>query len=164
TLGIGWSNEHRAWSFPMQDASGRVVGIRLRAPRGAKFAVKGGHEGLFLPATATLVGPGSQLLIVEGATDTAALLDMGVQNGVGRPCCMGGVKLLVGLVRLRQRPEVVVADGDEPGQRGAEHLASILLAYVPAVRLIRPPNGIKDARAWLQAGGTEKDVLDAIDA
>jgi hypothetical protein len=38
-LGVGWSADHLAWSFPMTDpATGRVVGIRLRAPDGAKFA------------------------------------------------------------------------------------------------------------------------------
>jgi hypothetical protein len=37
-LGVGWSAEHRAWSFPMTDGRGNVVGIRLRTPRGRKFA------------------------------------------------------------------------------------------------------------------------------
>jgi hypothetical protein len=58
---------------------------------------------------------------------------------------------------------VIMADGDEPGQRGAENLASVLVAYAPAVRVIRPPEGIKDARAWLQAGGTRQDVQKLID-
>ena len=49
-LGIGWSLHHWAWSFPMTDAAGAVLGIRLRRPNGSKFAVRGGKEGLFLPA------------------------------------------------------------------------------------------------------------------
>jgi hypothetical protein len=59
---------------------------------------------------------------------------------------------------------VVVADSDPPGQRGAENLARQLVAYVPAVRRITPPTGIKDAREWLQAGATAADVLRAIAA
>jgi hypothetical protein len=32
------------------------------------------------------------------------------------------------------------------------------------VRVIVPPNGIKDARDWLRAGGTRQDVEEAIRA
>ena len=31
-LGVGWSPKHRAWSFPMSNAAGDTVGIRLRLP------------------------------------------------------------------------------------------------------------------------------------
>jgi hypothetical protein len=67
---------------------------------------------------------------------------------------------------MRHRPAdvVIVADGDEPGRRGSDHLASALLAYVPTVRVIVPPAGIKDARDWLRAGGTRHDVEQAIEA
>jgi hypothetical protein len=161
SLGIGWSEEHRAWSFPMADPEGNVLGIRLRPLKGKKFAVTGGKEGLFIPST---VDEGdSALLICEGPTDTAALLDMGFRQVVGRPSCAGGVKLLVEMVGKRQPPEVVIAsDGDEPGRRGADNLASVLVAHAAAVRVIVPPDGIKDARAWLQAGGSRQDVEQSI--
>jgi hypothetical protein len=162
TLGIGWSAPHGAWSFPMVDAAGRVLGIRLRRPNGFKFSVAGGKEGLFLPA---LDATDRRLLVGEGPTDTAAQLDMGLHNVVGRPSCTGGVRLLVQLAQRRRPGEVViVADADEAGLRGADNLASVLLAYVPAVRVIRPPTGIKDVRDWLRAGGTRRDVEAAIDA
>ena len=159
-LGIGWSSKHRAWTFPMQDGAGKVLGIRLRRPDGGKLAVKGGHEGLFIPEALD----GDRLLIAEGATDAAALSDLGFAT-VGRPSCTGGVKLLVELVRRLAVPDVViVADGDEPGQRGAANLASTLVAYSPMVRIITPPAGIKDARAWKRSGATTADVLALIDA
>ncbi len=157
-LRIGWSPEHRAWSFPMIDPDGNVLGIRLRRPNGAKFAVKGGREGLFIPRDIP-VSSADTTLICEGPTDTAALLDLGFPVVVGRPSCTGGIKLLVQLMTARKPVEVVVvADSDEPGRRGADSLASVLVAYAPAVRVIMPPGGIKDARAWLQAGATRGDL------
>ena len=159
-FGIGWSVEHRSWTFPMTNADGHVLGIRLRRPNGYKFAVVGGKEGLFIPST--VEGQYSLLHICEGPTDAAALLDMGFQFVVGRPSCTGGIRLLVELVRKWNTPEVViVADGDEPGQRGADNLASVLVAYAPAVRVIAPPLGIKDIRAWLRAGGGRGEVEEA---
>lgn len=162
-LGIGWSTDHRAWSFPMSDVHGNVLGIRLRRPDGVKFAVRGGKEGLFLPST---VGDeSSPLLICEGPTDAAALLDLGFRNVVGRPSCAGGIKLLVELVQVRHCPEVIiVADADTPGKRGAANLAVVLLVYAPTVRVIEPPEGIKDTRVWLLTGGTHQDVERAINA
>lgn len=161
-LGIGWSSQFRAWTFPMVDASGNVMGIRLRRPNGFKFAVPGSKDGLFIPKQSEI--DNSPLLIAEGATDVASLWEMGFRAIAGRPSCTGGISLLCELVRRRRRPEVVIiADSDIPGQRGAENLASVLVAYSPGVKVITPPDGIKDARAWLRAGGTRQDVQQAID-
>lgn len=107
---------------------------------------------------------GGRLLVCEGPTDTAALLDLGL-SAVGRPSCSGGVKLLVELVKQRRPAEVViVADGDAPGQRGAGNQAAVLVAYCAAVRIIAPPVGIKDAREWKRRGATAADVAAVIDA
>jgi hypothetical protein len=164
SLRIGWSADHRAWAFPMGDARGAVLGIRLRRPDGFKFAVKGGHQGLFIQAGLANDNRMS-LLIAEGPTDTAALLGAGFPAVAGRPSCTGGVRLLVELVRMRiPRQVVVVADADEAGRRGADDLASILLIYAPAVRVIAPPEGIKDARDWLRSGGNRRAVERAIHA
>ncbi len=167
-LGIGWASTFRAISFPMRDAAGQVVGIRLRGDNGRKWAVPGSREGLFIPSGLT---GGGRLLVTEGPTDCAALLDRGF-SVVGRPSCTGGVRHAVELAkRLAPAELVVVADNDPPDARGrraglagAEHLAAVLLAYVAAVRVVAPPRGVKDARAWLQAGGTAADVQAAIDA
>jgi phage/plasmid primase-like uncharacterized protein len=162
-LGIGWSADHRAWSFPMCDAAGNVVGIRLRKAAGFKFAVKGSKEGLFLPSTAA--ADSERLVVCEGPTDTAALLDLGFAGAVGRPSCTGGIPLLAELVGWRRPREVViVADGDEPGRRGADNLASVLAVYAPAVRVIVPPDGIKDARDWLRSGADRQAVEQVIEA
>jgi hypothetical protein len=160
-LGVGWSAKHSAWAFPMLDAQGKVLGIRLRLHGGKKLSVKGGREGLFIPKTLDNQGP---LLIAEGPTDTAALLDLGFP-AVGRPSCTGGVKLLIEFVRKYNPASVViVADADVPGQRGAENLASVLAAYCQAVCIITPPAGVKDAREWKRRGATAADVQAMIDA
>src|SRR5262249_47457954 len=133
-LGTGWSEAHRAWSFPMADTAGNVLGIRLRGQDGRKFAVKGGREGLFIAPTLE-IDP-AILLVCEGPTDTAALLGLGFRSVVGRPSCTGGIKLLVEFVRGRAPSEVVVvSDADEPGRRGAANLAAVLVAYAPVVRV-----------------------------
>ncbi len=161
-LGVGWSAKHRAWTFPMVDVDGHVLGIRLRRAGGKKTSVRGGHDGLFLPVPEA-PDLGGRLLVCEGPTDTAAALDLGF-DAVGRPSCLGGVKLLVELVqRMKPADVVIVGDGDAPGQRGAESLASVLTAYCPAVRIITPAAPFKDARAWRQGGATAADVSAAID-
>jgi hypothetical protein len=160
-VGIGWSAKHRAWTFPMVDVDGHVLGIRLRCPNGKKISVKGGRDGLFIPVVLDL---GGRLLVCEGPTDAASLLDLGF-SAVGRPSCLGGVKLLLELVqRVKPADVVVVSDGDAPGQRGAEGLAAVLVAYCPALRVITPPAGIKDAREWKRNGATAADVQVVIDA
>ncbi|HEX8916274.1 MAG TPA: toprim domain-containing protein [Humisphaera sp.] len=161
-LEVGWAKAYDAWSFPMFDADHRVVGIRLRRPNGRKFAVRGGREGLFVPTGLPTGIP--RLLVAEGPTDTAAILGLGFE-AVGRSSCTGGAKLLVTLARGRRvREVVIVADADEPGRRGAESLATALLPYVDVVRVIVPPDGIKDARAWVRAGASAGDVHAAIES
>jgi hypothetical protein len=160
-LGIGWSAHHAAWSFPMTDATGAVLGVRLRRPDGGKFAVRGSREGLFLPA-ADPAEP--HLLVCEGPTDAAALLDLRFASVVGRPSCSGGVRLVIELCQRRRPSEVaVVADDDEPGRRGADNLASVLLAYVPTVRVVVPRRH-KDVREFVRAGGTRRQLEQAMAA
>lgn len=163
-LQVGWATDHVAWSFPMTAPStGQIVGIRLRAPDGSKFAVKGGKEGLFIPTIESV--PGAPLIVTEGATDAAAILDLGFENVVGRPSCTGGIKHLIELIRSHNTNAVViVADADERGRCGAANLASALRVYVPAVQVIEPPAGVKDLRAWKQAGATRADVNQIIQA
>lgn len=112
-LGIGWDG--RNWTFPMSEAGGTVLGIRLRTQSGRKFAVKGGKQGLFIPTDLTGVGP---LLVTEGPTDTAAALDLGF-DAIGRPSCRGGTRLITELVMRRKTDRVViVADADVAGRGG----------------------------------------------
>jgi len=153
-LGVGWNGW--AWSFPMRDSAGVVVGIRLRKRNGEKLAVRGGLEGLFIPSG---LDPAAPLFIVEGPTDCAAVLDCGL-SAIGRPCCSGAVEL-TGIVAAG-RPVVIVADADDAGRRGAERLAAALIVRCPDVRLIFPPNGAKDIRDAVRSIADPCEALRAI--
>jgi hypothetical protein len=167
-LGIGWCSRSSAWSFPMRNWAGQVLGIRLRTSDGRKFAIKGSHDGMFVPEGLD----GSKLLLIaEGPTDTAALLDLRF-DAVGRPSCRGGTALLVELTRRWCPEEIVIVsdrdepkrDGTRPGQDGAQALATRLAIYCRSLRIIYPPDGVKDARAWKRSGATREEVCAAIEA
>lgn len=156
-LRIGWTG--RCWAFPMQGRDGAICGIRIRTPSGEKFSERGGKEGLFVPSVLHGTDP---LVIAEGPTDTAALLDMDF-DAIGRPSCKGGVRLLADFVRWGAwKRHVVFADADGPGLRGALSLARVLATLSPDVRVVVPP--AKDARAWVKAGATRENVLALIEA
>jgi hypothetical protein len=160
-LGIGWKGPSCAWSFPMTDASGQIVGIRLRAASGSKFSERGGREGLFLPSGLETAHLQDCLLVCEGPSDTAAALDSGLP-AVGRPSCRGGVELLVDFARQHGvRKIVILADSDEPGQAGAKALADKLAVLPIELSIVTPPAGIKDVREWRRQGATATDVLTA---
>lgn len=157
-LGVVWAAPHHAWGFPMRDAAHQPIGIRLRAESGRKWAVRGSHNGLFWPDALAGTGP---LLLAEGPTDVAALLDLGY-DGLGRPSCAGAIGLVVEAVRrLRHRDVVIVTDADGPGIEGADRLARALTEAGHRPKVIRPLKG-KDARAWVQAGATRAVVDTAI--
>lgn len=150
-LGTGWDAAHRATSWPMRDADGRAIGIRLRCPRtGRKWALRGSRAGLFFDVAMLERVPVERVWIAEGPTDTAAILSIGL-DAVGVPSAGGGSDLLRAVgVKLGVREAVLVADADGPGRAGAERLAESLVAVAP-VRIVAPV-GAKDARAWVLAG------------
>lgn len=149
-LRVGWDS--RAWTFPMFDGTGRVIGIRRRFSNGYKCCITGSANGLFIPAGLPNEG---RLFVAEGPTDTAALLNLGFA-AIGRPSCNGGTAYIVEVARSRDT--VIVGDRDAPGQRGAIQLACELRGICPSVDVIVPPPGVKDARAWRQAGATRRDI------
>lgn len=159
-LGFVWAGPHRAWAIPMRDIDGEVCGIRLRAESGQKWAIKGSRAGFFLPE-GNLPDQADEILVCEGPTDTAAMLDLGFV-ALGRPSCQGLEDQLARLLTRRQ--VVIVADNDHktrpdgspyyPGQEGAAKLAGILAAGpTTSVKIIYPQDA-KDARAWKLAGAT----------
>lgn len=149
-LGAVWATDKRAWAFPMRDGHGAIVGIRLRADDGRKWAVTGSHQGCFIPYGAA----DKFALICEGPTDTAAGLTLGYY-AIGRPSCSGGVTDIVRWTRHVGVTRVaIIADNDDPGLNGARTLANQL--GTPTCTIVLPT---KDLRKFVQMGGT-KPVLD----
>lgn len=176
TLGVGWKDlddldvcwapEHQAFAFPMRNANGEIVGIRLRNDV-HKWSVRGGHQGLFIPFAAVARLPITTVLIVEGPTDTAAGLALGFFT-IGRPNNLVGNEMIVQVLSELPVKDVIVAyDNDEhidsmgklirPGPFGAERLIKCLRQ-----RVTRFVPGTKDLRSFLQSGGTRELLLSTI--
>ena len=146
SLGTAWAPGNSAWAFPMRDGNNRVVGIRLRADNGKKWAITGSRQGLFIPN----VEPQPLVFICEGPTDTAAALTLGL-FAIGRPSCQGcHDHLRTALKRMGVRRVVLTSDNDTPGINGAQKLANDL--HLPCCLWIPPA---KDIREFLKCGGTK---------
>jgi len=167
-----YAPEHKAWAIPMYDADMEIIGIRLRAESGFKWAVEGGHNGVFTPSSGISCGgiSGSPYMVCEGPTTAAALLTLGYQDVIGRASCGTCVDIIKEIVSRDRRGVVIMADRDEPkplknrpggfflpGQEGAEKLAGELTRLVPWTKIVYPLEG-KDARDWLKAGATRGEV------
>lgn len=139
------------WGFPMFDGYGNRIGIRLRNLEGRKWAVTGSQAGIFIPNTR----PEPRMFVVEGPTDTAAALTIGLY-AVGRPSCSGGVPHIVDHVkRVKVKEVVIVSDNDTPGIRGATDLQHWLA--VPSCILLLPT---KDIREFIKFG--DKSTIDSM--
>ncbi len=161
-LAVGWSHEVGAWIFPVSDEGGRIVGCNRRYRDGSKRMLHGHHVGLYLPTDLPEDLDGQTLLICEGATDTAAALDLGYQ-AVGRFSCKHGASSLTELVRSRRPGLVVICADAKPQEReGAETLASVLLPYVLGLKVIVPPPPHQDLRAWKKDGAVYQTVRQII--
>lgn len=147
---------YKAFAFPMRSGDNGIVGIRLRSMDGKKWAEPGSNAGLFIPQTPVP----NTVFIVEGPTDSAALMSIGF-FAIGRPSCSGGVDHLKEWFKRHPNKRcVVVADVDldklrndgsidNPGIRGAKTLIEHL--SVPTAMLTLPA---KDSREFVVAGGT----------
>lgn len=165
-VGRGW-DEWRGQpysSWPERDATGKVVGIVRRYRDGTKKTMRHSSHGLYFAAPIVRMRKGP-VFLVEGGSDTAALLGIGL-NVVGRPSNMGGVKMLAELLAKVRNTLIVVGERDnKPKDRCAEDCHGCLLCWPglagareTASRLGEMLNrkvvwllpAAKDARAWLK--------------
>ena len=177
-----------AWTFPERDHRELIIGVNRRLERGGKIMLIGSRRGLTYSDT-WMQGAGP-VLIVEGGSDTAAGLTLGLCV-VGRPSCVGGVVYLTKLLgkvdggrriivvgeRDRKRhddlPEVVKVRHKPgcrgcslcyPGMAGAKATADKLWkALGRRVDWGYMPDGVKDMRAWLNASKADVNNETAIE-
>lgn len=163
SLGVGYHAMADAMAYPMWDSLG-IAGIRFRARepdedgRHRKYSAIGTHgNGVFL---AHQVSAHPLAVIVEGPTDAAAAITLGFARVYGRPFCRGGNREVAHyLAHYPPDMVVIIPDNDEPGKLGAGKLADELCGRYD-VRVVPPPDGVKDVRAWLAAGVTKADVVE----
>lgn len=147
----------RTWGVPMKDGYGNYIGIRLRNEWGKKWAVTGSQAGIFIPN----VPFQNRMFIVEGPTDTAAAISLGL-FAIGRPSCSGGVDHIQHLLQCHRvgreivRQVVIVSDNDDPGIRGAQDLQRWL--PVPSCILILPTKDLREA----VKSGIDKSTIDSM--
>ncbi len=153
-LQVGWDGQ--ASTFPMRNAKGRVIGIRRRFPGGLKVSVTGSMNGLFIP---TDLSPEGLLLISEGPSDTASALDLGF-DAIGRPNCNSKVDRTAHMAKSRN--VVIIGDNDDGGRSGVERLSDTLVLCCKSVRIIYPPDHIKDLRDWVSIGLTVEKLTGLI--
>ena len=155
-LGVGTNGVD--WTFPMLGPDGAVLGVRRRTPSGRKLAMKGAYLGLIRRPQPDR---DETLIVCEGESDTAAMLSLGF-DAVGLPgvgtCHDYASAYAIG------RDVVVMLDADKAGAEATTRLVPMLLRTAKTVRVVRPPEGTKDARAWLNAGARREDFDAAIAA
>src|SRR6056297_1776264 len=131
SLKVGYNDYDQSYIFPERDGQGKIIGLLVRYPDRGKRRLKGSKNGLSY-ADDWDAGSGPALL-VEGPTDTAALMTLGC-NAIGRPSNRGGAPQLAEL--LQEFPDdrqlIVLGDNDQksdgrwPGQEGAIQTAAEL--------------------------------------
>ncbi len=145
------------WAIPERNAVGEVIGTAHRYPDGSKGFEKGGNRGLIMewPLSAYAgTSAADPIFICEGASDTAALLGLGL-CAVGVPMAGFGGAILAQV--LKDRHAVTVSDADSSGRDGAGKIAAELMGSCSSVRLIKPPGDAKDARQAIIEGAGRSD-------
>lgn len=160
---VGWLPQYSAWTFPMWDGRGRMIGIRLRSLNGQKWCVPGSFNGIFHPLRVANNGD-TLLAIGEGPTENAAMLDLGF-DAIARPNNLGGVNYLTDFLRAGRRKVVIMAHYD-PGNAstmiGARKLAHAIAPLTTGASIIQPPGGYNDFRDYLNGGGTKEQLMELI--
>lgn len=149
-----------AWAFPMRNADGAIVGVRMRNGKAEKWALTGSHNALFVP---TETSTAQTLWLPEGPTSTIACCAMGMRT-VGRPSTNTGFDLIDQYMATHKLTDAVALVDDDlpdprtglyPGLEWSARLADHLLACNPrrTLRLVMLP--CKDARALYCTHGAD---------
>lgn len=162
-LHVGWDGQ--AWTIPERNTTGEIVGLSRRFRDGSKRMAPASKRGLTYQCDwSSADGP---VVIVEGASDTVAGMDLGLPV-IGRPSNSGGAEMLAELLAdwPAERRIIVMgeydpkSDGTWPGKLGAKSVARKLADRLKRpLQWALPPDGTKDLRAWRSRHGTDRDAL-----
>ena len=171
SLRIGLTSDRRCTTWPMRNASGEIVGVRIATlpwtdGATAKWSRRGSQSGLFVPRENVngqrIPGEETRLFICEGESDTAAAVSLGLW-AIGRASANASTYFVQKYVeRLLPKRLTIIADHDSPGQRGARQLAKAMCASlpdsVPNVEVVQPPGSGMDLRDWIADGANQNDI------
>lgn len=140
-----------------------AVCIREKSSRPLRF----GYLHILKPegdirGSAALAASDNPVVVVEGGSDVAAAMDMGFV-AVGRPSNLACMDMLSDL--LRSRDVWVIGendkkpDGSEPGREGMIAAFQCLRNTCKTVKMLMPPEHVKDLRAWKVKFGLTADAL-----
>jgi DNA primase len=136
----------------MYGATANLVGIRYRHATGEKWAEPGSRNGFFL-SLSVMNRRQRSLVLVEGATDLATILSLGIP-GVGLSSASHPVDEILLLVRRFQTESVaLLLDSDKAGRQAAQRIGATLFPHVSFLRDVLLPPGIKDVREWRHHSG-----------
>lgn len=114
-------------------------------------------EGDLSHAGSVLVPSEHPLLIVEGATDVAAALDLDIV-AVGRPSSTGCLDKLASLVVSRD--VLVLGENDAgAGKDGMDKTFEVLRPSAKQIAKLLPPDGVKDLRQWVISRGLDQAIF-----
>jgi len=114
-------------------------------------------EGNLSQVGSVLVPSEHPILIVEGATDVAAALDIDLV-AVGRPSNIGRLDKLTTLIAGYD--VIVLGENDAgAGVEGMEKTFEVLQPHAKRITKLLPPEGVKDLRQWVIQGVTQKQLL-----
>jgi putative DNA primase/helicase len=128
-------------------------------------------SGNLRPSSRAIALSDDPVVVVEGASDAAAALDLGFV-AVGRPSNLAGLSELSRLVRGRDL--IVLGENDRkwnpdlerwdtPGLDGLIAAFDYLRPHCRKVVRLMPPEEIKDLRQWVREGLTREDFLAAVE-
>lgn len=101
------------------------------------------------------------ILIVEGASDVLAGLSMGFIV-IGRP--NSKVHPMLSQMPLAGLEVWVVGENDAgAGIEGMEETYALVQSMTPKAKMVLPPDGIKDLRAWYEAGLTQEALTEYVE-
>lgn len=154
--------------FPLLDDNSRPVSLygRKISNRSSKTPhryLKGPHRGL-VNGKAFSVYP-DRMILTESVIDALSLMVLGFQN----VCPVYGTNGVTSdhferITENRLKEVVIAFDNDEAGKKGAEELAERLLSQEVPVRLVYPPETVKDWNEALLASPLKEEIEKLIDS
>lgn len=111
------------------------------------------RTGFLLPASEF------PILVVEGASDILAAMDLGFVS-IGRPSAEGGMDILSKMPLHKKEVWVIGENDSGAGYSGMQRAFAVIRQISDKVCMFCPPEGIKDLRDWKAHGLTQTALFE----